>query len=210
MPIQFCSRPPEDHALPSMDLIRTPAGGALTGIITSHEPIAVPTHWHGGQTMPCTGSECPACAQLKPKTWHVYLGLWGPQSAKHVIFECTASAAEKLYAWLETRDSLRLAQLAAARRGKRENGKVELMLKPISTAHLSLPEAPDLRAQLTRIWRINESKTATENPGYANTAERSLATAAAKPGGRPSARERGVSSEPGQNGAAHARKTGTH
>lgn len=167
MDIRWHDRPPEGHDLPGMDLRRTPGNGSIAGIITSQKPVVVPTHFFGGQTVPCVSRDCPACAAQRGKTWHVYLGLFTPSPSQHIIFECTAQAAHELYTKLDAGQQIRGAKLAASRKAKRNNAKVIIALDFSTIGKWQLPAEPDLKAQLTRIWRIVETRAGNEHPDYA-------------------------------------------
>jgi hypothetical protein len=166
MNIRWMDRPPEDHDLPAMDLLRTPTSGTMSGVITCDKPICVPTHWFGGQTLPCVYDECPACIEQRARVYHVYTSLFNPNLTKHWIFECTAEASRIIYQLAEQTSNLRGVMLSAARRGKRANGKVEILLKQSPIDKFKLPDPPDLKAHLSRIWRVAQTKVAEDHPGY--------------------------------------------
>jgi hypothetical protein len=145
---------PTDDRHRTLSIIRTPPKGYICGIITSEHPVGCYTHYTTGRTLPCEGPTCPYCAKGTGNRWHGYLGLFLPTQAKHVIFECTAHAAQTIRDYLELVPKLRGTKLAAERRSYKANSAVLLNLSPANLAGIALPDEPDIRRILTIIWQL--------------------------------------------------------
>jgi hypothetical protein len=141
----------------SLSIIRTPAKGAISGIVTSEQVIGTWTHYWGGRTVPCEGDNCEACSQAIGKRWHGYVGIYNPKAKKHVIFEFTANAAEPFARFVELSKCLRGCGMKAERNGRRNNSPVSITTWPADLTGIALPSAPDVKKILCTIWGLPSS-----------------------------------------------------
>lgn len=148
------------HELPSQpkhngfDLRRTPTDRPLRAIVTSETLFVCFTHFWGGRTVPCESPDCDACKAMSPGRAHVYLSAIDPATRDHFIFECTATAAVPLQAWMQTYQTLRGCFFQASRPKRRRNAKVEIICKPADQTKITLPQPPDIPRAMSTIWNL--------------------------------------------------------
>jgi len=148
----FSNKPPSDPRGPSYQIVRTPTGKPLTAIVTSDDLIGTFTHFWKRRTMPCErGNDCQPCQAGIPFRWHAYLSAYLKNHA-HVLFECTAQAAENFVAYREAHGSLRGCLFTASRMNYSPNARVIITCKPANLSELTLPNPPDLIAVLAILW----------------------------------------------------------
>lgn len=151
---QFSNVAPDDPRGNSLQLLRTPAGGALTAIVTSEDLIGCPTHFWGGRTTPCEHEGCKACAEGLPWRWHSWLSAWNASNHHHFIFESTARVTKIFTSYRDHHHTLRGCKFRARRRTNAPNSRVHLECQPADLDGLRIPDAPDLIKCLSIIWNI--------------------------------------------------------
>lgn len=152
---------PKGNALP---IRRTPAGKPMEAIITSYDLIGCFTHFYKGSTHPCEGEGCKAHAEGIPYRWHAYTTAVDFFTNLHFIFECTAISAEFLTAFREKFCTLRGCHFKATRWGGRPNGRILIRTKMADLAERALPEPPDLKKCMARLWSLSDDDV--ETPTY--------------------------------------------
>lgn len=142
---------PRGNALP---IRRTPANKLLEAIVTSYDLIGCYTHFWHGSTSPCTGRECRACQEGLPYRWHAYQTAVDFYTNLHMIFECTAMAAEFFTAFRDKYQSLRGCHFKATRWNSRPNGRILIRTMMADLAERTIPEAPDLKKSMAILWSL--------------------------------------------------------
>ena len=145
---------PDDPRGYGLPLIRTPATGTLSGIITSTDLIGCDTHFWGGHTVPCTAPDCEAHEAGIGFRWHAYLAVYNPNTQLHAILELTAQAARKLKDYRKDHHTLRGCRIDAYRWKHKKNGRVILKCEPSTYNLTALPPPPDLTNVMAVIWRL--------------------------------------------------------
>lgn len=147
------------------ELRRTPTNGSLAAIITCDSMIVCDTHYWGGRTIPCEricgpegktldDSPCGACRSKQPWRTHAYVSAYTPKSGEHFIFECTANAAKTFEEHYVAAATLRGCGFAANRPKGGPNSKVVIIEVAVNLGRITLPNAPDVIAALSVIWRL--------------------------------------------------------
>ena len=152
--LNFSSDPPLENTRYALRLLRTPAKKKLHLIVTSDNLIGCWTHFFGGRTVPCTRPDCEACTAGTSSRWHGYLSAIDPDTSEHLLFECTASAAESFAVYRKRHETLRGCEFVADRVNPRPNARLRLKMKPADLAHINLPQPANLQAALCHIWGL--------------------------------------------------------
>lgn len=150
----FTSSPPPDPRGNSLPLMRCHASKPIRGIITTEQMFGCRTHFFHGRTLPCDDKSCPACDDGMPWRWHGYVGLYGLQTRRHVLFESTAKAAEPLTKYFAAYQTLRGCEMIAQRVGQTSNGRVIIQTRPADLETVNLPNPPNILEALSIIWNI--------------------------------------------------------
>lgn len=150
----FSNQPPDDPRGHALQLLRTPAGRALTAIVTSHDLIGAPTHFWGGRTVPHEQDDCKACLEGVPWRWHSWLSAWNASNHTHFLFESTLRVTKIFVAYRNAYDTLRGCKFRARRRTPAPNARVQLECQPADLEGLKLPQPPDLIKCMSIIWNI--------------------------------------------------------
>ena len=147
------------------DLKRTPTAASLTAIVTSHDLLVCDTHYWHGRTTPCEritnsdgkttdDSHCPACLDKAAWRPHLYLGAFDAKKREHFIFECTVHAGKVFQEYFAAAGTLRGCIFNATRPKCTPNAKVAIITHAADLSKTFLPEAPDVVAALSVIWRL--------------------------------------------------------
>ena len=176
---QFSTTPPPDPRGNSLSLMRCAASKSNRGIITTDQLYGCRTHFYHGRTLPCDDQSCPACTDGMPWRWHGYVGLYGPSTGRHVLFESTAKACEPLKKYQAAYGTLRGCEIIAQRVGLLHNGRVTITTKQADLQALNLPDAPNILEALSIIWNIElpaivVDGTSKGNPAIAVNEDRDL------------------------------------
>lgn len=151
----YTNAPPPDPRGNSFTLIRTPANGILSALITCSDMVGCPTHWYGGRTVPCESDNCVPCSEGIPWRWHAYVSAVLSKTHRHVLIEFTAQAAEHLVIFRNAQTTLRGCHINARRAHNRHNGRVIITCKPTDLTDMRLPKEPNLIAALSIIWNLS-------------------------------------------------------
>jgi len=151
------SLPNEDDDFP-FHLIRTPANGALTGVITSQQMLSCKTHFAHNRTQPCLVPDpCELCEEGFSWRWHVYLTIFMGKTYQHHLFETTPRAAKPLEHYLIYHNTLRGCALRASRPSGNPNGRIHIECKHVDSANLRLPIEPNIKKILLHLWNIQDN-----------------------------------------------------
>jgi hypothetical protein len=121
-------------------------------------------HFWKGRSFPHLKTKCPACDSQNIAVWKGYLGVWIPTSRLTAILEFTAPCLDAIKAYRAAHGTLRTATISLTRAGKRPNGALSMTVTTSQWGSDQLPEPPDLKAQLLKIWDgHNQTKSYTES-----------------------------------------------
>jgi len=152
--LELQSTPPPDPNGQPLPIRRTPAKGAIVGVVTSKTLLGTSTHYYGGRTVPCTHETCEPCRDGTPYRWHAYLSAYDLQKKLHYLFECTAAAAASFVKYASEHETLRGCVFQAKRSSTRMNARVEIECHVYTGAERELPPPADLVSALARLWNI--------------------------------------------------------
>ncbi|MEE9602970.1 MAG: hypothetical protein V3V75_06685, partial [Thermoguttaceae bacterium] len=138
-----------------------PTSGKLVAIVTVPDLVGTDTHFWGGHTIPCEGTDCPAHQEGVPFRWHAYLAAITWPQHLHFLFECTAAAAENFVMYRKAHGSLLGCGFVAERLHHRPNGRVLIRCKPADIEHIKLPKPPNLIICLENLWQLKRNTLAT-------------------------------------------------
>lgn len=163
--------PPDlaDHM--QVRIIRTPATGKISGVVTSTESVSRATHFIGNRTIPCPGTDvCPHCRYGHNYQWHAYLSVFFLKGHGHHIFELTPAGIKQFDDYFALHKTLRCCAFEATRPQQYPRGRVVIrILKPIDDTP-KLPQPFDVKTILCRMWGINaEDTTVRTNPDTGRT-----------------------------------------
>lgn len=153
-PTIFCNTPDEGDRGMKYAIVRTPPKGLKGAIVTSHDPLGMYTHWHGGRTSPHVGTPCELCDANVSKRWYGYLMIYSIKQARQFLFEYTGSPAESVVEYWVQHRTLRGARLIAERQGARANGRLSLFLHAPAPGAEPLPIAPNRVLLLSQMWQV--------------------------------------------------------
>lgn len=168
---QFTNEPPNDSHQHNFRLIRTPAGTPFKGYVLSENLVGCPTHYIGNRTVPCEPENCEACDNGLGWRWHGYLLVMVQATSELVIFEMTATAAEKFTEYFQRHGTLRGCHFLATRVNNRSNGRVLIIAKPADLSQIHLPQPKDCRKLLAHIWNIAPNQVTQDGPNHRPPAE---------------------------------------
>jgi len=162
---QWSDSPPTATANPSFRLIRTPAEATLSAIVTCLDLAGSPTHFIHNRTIPCEGlPHCPNCLDGHSWRWHGYLAAVLTQTHEHILFEFTAPAADTFRNYITAAGQIRGCLFTARRPSKRANGRVLITCKSTDQSRIRLPNPPDVKKLLCRIWNVQSGTASTAVP----------------------------------------------
>lgn len=150
--VQWADRPPPPPGF--VRIIRPRPGEVLRLIALSDKIEGTDVHFWEGRTIPCRApfNHCPACKHRKPR-WEGYLMCFREVTREIVLAAVTKGAANRC-TFLRNGPKLRGRRVELERIETREEGRVELRIGDFIARPQILPEAPDIRETLHRIWGI--------------------------------------------------------
>lgn len=157
--LQFSHQPPLEATRYAMRLLRTPTAGKLHLVVTSDQMLGCWTHYYSGRTNPCTGPGCEPCEHGASSRWHAYLSAYDPPTDEHLLFECTAAAAEVFAAYRAKHGTLRGCEFVAQRVQRRANARVHIICKPANLQVVNLPAEANVQAALCHLWGVPLTET---------------------------------------------------
>ncbi len=157
--IRWQSRPGGDDSATQYRLVRTPANGALTFTILSHDMVGVRTHHWAGRTIPCTEVECPACGGNQADRWYGYvIGRLIP-TKEICLVEFTPPCGKLLEKVFAKNRTMRGHDAKLFRAQNRPNGRVMMRILEQLEDRENLPKAPAIEPILLAIWGLRKAKT---------------------------------------------------
>jgi len=155
----WTDRPPDTKSQPALTLKRT--GPTKTvGICLSNKPIGTLVHFWRGRTRPCLGPLlCEACHDGQTRRWKGYLALYNPDERKVWIHEFTENAYGGIGEALESFTSLRGHWIRFERTKPVSNAPVVATVSPSKSPSDTIPEDPDIKQVLNRIWDLEDQLT---------------------------------------------------
>ena len=152
----WADRPDTVNEEQHFQIMRTPPGGQMRGVITTDDYVGVNLHYYRGRSTPCRKNSCEACEAGHRPRWTGYVLLMSIKTRKVNIFEFTQRAWNAFNQVRAVKGSLRGVELIASRLGKRDNGPLTVVFEEARHDADMLPPAPELREILERIWEIKE------------------------------------------------------
>jgi len=150
----WSNRPPDGCLNQGLPLVRTPARGVLSGIVSSTDLVGCTTHYYKGRTQPCTAPNCEACNEQVPYRWHAYLTIFNPRTATHALLELTAQASQPAFDFFERHGTLRGAILETTRPSAKPNGRIIVRLRQATPDDPKPPKEPNIKKILAVIWNL--------------------------------------------------------
>jgi len=163
---RWSDTPPTGTDQPSYRIIRTPADKSITLCVTSEGITGCVTHFVQNRTVPCEGEPvCQHCQEGHSWRWHGYLSGIMAGTHEHVLFEFTAPPSDTFRNYLQIAGTLRGCIFTANRPSGRPNGRVVVACKSPTLSHLQIPDPPNIRNILCRVWNIqNNAATPVPSP----------------------------------------------
>lgn len=163
-------KPDDTRAWPIM---RVGTKGVSRLVIVSNELIGRFTHYWKGRTQPCLTDVCEACANGQAARWYGWLAVISETSGAKAIVEITYQGYVSVADTITFADTLRGRGMAIRRIPAKPNGKMRVEIRPHKTVPIELPNEPDIRAILERMWQATPKEFADEPPPSAGTRQRS-------------------------------------
>jgi len=164
---RWSNAPPKGTDQPSFRIVRTPATKTLTGLITSPDLVGCATHFVQNRTIPCEKEDdndfCQHCFAGHSWRWHGYVSAILTSTHEHILFEFTRPPADTFRNYLLYAQTLRGCLFTSRRPSGRPNGRVVVACKSVDQSTLRLPEGPNIRNILSRVWNI-QTKNVSSGP----------------------------------------------
>lgn len=151
----WTNRPDRGEHPTQLQILRTPPGKAIGGIITTADALGAYTHYWRGRTTVCTHPLCEACDTHRTPRWYGYLAIISRATKTEALLEITPSCLPPIEAWLEEHGTLRGADISLQRANKKINSRLICSIRSSDYDGSKLPDAPNVKAQLERIWEIH-------------------------------------------------------
>lgn len=150
----WINRPPAPTEFAGIRLGRVQPGRDFEGIVTCEHLVGANTHFAKRRTQPCTGPDCPWCADAIPAHWHGYLSVWSTRHRTQHVLELTALAAVSVADYDDKKGSLRGAMILARRTGNRPNSPVSVTISATDSDLRLLPRGVNVKKFLCTLWSI--------------------------------------------------------
>lgn len=151
----WSTTPPKDNTGLALRIVRTPAQGTLTAIVTCPGLTGRSTHFINNRTQPCDGQgACSYCEEGHSWRWHGYVSCVLTSTMEHVLFEMTAIASETFTNYYRLKHTLIGCHFQARRPNGRHNGRVVIACKPTDPQKTTLPPPVNVQKILCHIWGI--------------------------------------------------------
>lgn len=136
-------------------------GQGCTSCANGQEPVRNATgklvHKVGKLEIECDGPPCEACLAGMPYRWHAYQSVLVLKTHAHMLFECTAQAAENFTEYRDAHGTIRGCLFEAKRMHSTPNGRIILRCRPADLTGTTLPKPPDLVKVLGILWSFNSN-----------------------------------------------------
>lgn len=145
---------------PAFEVVRLRAGQKLDGYILSQQIWGYTTHWikrgKKGFSIECTKgvSTCRCESEELPTRWKGYFHVYDIARMRECFLEITPFVADNLLRHVGERQTFRGLKFTAKRSKGGDNGRLELVTYPYSTAPDGLPDGRDPRPFLERLWAL--------------------------------------------------------
>jgi hypothetical protein len=138
-------------------ILRTPARGFTAALCLSEDTEGAYCHYWGGRTRLCLKRDCEPCACGNVARWRGYVAVLIGPSRMTRLLELTPSTIPAIERYLAEWKTLRGSIISCSRKGRKENGELELIFaeKPVSGANL--PACPPVAVHVCRIWRTTHT-----------------------------------------------------
>lgn len=143
---------------PMLRIVRAPVHGRADFVILSARDFGVFVHWDDRlrRNVPCTDPHGCICQDREVGTsWKTYLAAVPVNGGKVVLVEVTADAWRAAHGVdvLKARGSLRGFRLTLSRTRREASAPVVAgLFGPVGTLEAALPESPNVKDELQRIW----------------------------------------------------------
>jgi len=144
---------------PTLPLIRVPATGKITGVITTHTITELWTHFYRGHTVGCASDGCPGCDAQCAKRYEAYCGFYNVATRNHRILGLTVGATRQILDGVGSLSNVRGLQLTLGRKTKKPNARVVVECGMIFADRQHLPEPFQVIDHLRRIWGVEYEAT---------------------------------------------------
>jgi len=122
-------------------------------LVLSEKALTYPMHYVRSRTTPCLSpGPCEGCDANLEVRYKAYLAIYFPRDAVIAIFETTDHGGQVLVDHYKKNGSIRGKKLTVWRTGKKDNGPCNCLLSQLPDVMSALPEAPDVREFLNRMW----------------------------------------------------------
>jgi len=155
----WTARPDRTPRNTQIPILRAKPGRPLVGLITAHDLVGAYTHYWRGRTSICTAPTCEACDAHRAPRWYGFLAVVNPDSNNAAIFEITPSTLDSIETYITTYGTLRGATIRLTRANPKINARLICELKPGPNRGDQLPSAPNVQAQLCKMWEIESTVT---------------------------------------------------
>lgn len=155
--IEWSEIPPEEASCPNLPIKRTPVKGTLKGICVNRKIVGCWTHFFGGQTIPCSGANCPACQASSGRRWHGYMAAYNPEERTLFIAEFTAIAIQPMLEVQERTSDLRGVKFEAFRLENRPNARIKVRMSEQTRGQYQIPAEVDVKLALRNIWKVDST-----------------------------------------------------
>lgn len=150
----WTDRPDRGDGSTQIAILRSRPAKTIGGIITSIDCVGAYTHYWKGRTCLCTHPNCDPCDASRAPRWYGYLAVVPPNGGQAAILEITPSCVPALDAYRESHGTLRGALIKVQRANAKINARVICTLTEGSFGGEKLPTAPNVKAQLCKMWEV--------------------------------------------------------
>lgn len=134
------------------ELEKVPAATALKGIMLSASVHGVLGHYFRKATRPHDEENCEGCAANAPFKWVGYFFAMNPQTKVVYIVQIPPGPYPTFLSFMETYNTCRGAKFVAWRPSKTATGQVAASLTMPDNAEWMLPQCPDIKRPLDRLF----------------------------------------------------------
>lgn len=158
------SRRPRPADMPNQwRIFRAKKNGFPPCLVLCDDTTGAYVHYWAGRTRLCLKSCCQACENGQAPRWRGYVAVFCGQTRKFGLLELTPACVPTIERYLESYGTLRGAVFTLSRKGRKDNGEIELVAERKADIAGDLPRSPDVIGHLLRIWRITHEPTKYES-----------------------------------------------
>jgi hypothetical protein len=160
-----------------LQIRRVPPNRPTHCVATSTALVVVRTHFWGGRTVPHDNEHCQPCNEGCPTREHAYTAAYCHNTAFHFLLELTYTAARNLQDYVAEHGTLRGCEITAERWHGKANSRIIIECAPYDSRKYQLPEEPDIRLCLARLWQLPEVKLQMKNHDHNGEFQQNRASA---------------------------------